>query len=324
MMPRLAAVLACVLGLWLVALPSAGADPVGGVSPVVVPTGAGPEQFGPGDAIRYAVAHPDIAPPGANDFGCRPSPGTLPVVLAHGTDTAAYTDWAGLSPRLKRAGYCVFAPNYGGRPGADHYGTEAISTSAVQFRDFVDRVRAATGAAEVDVVGFSQGATMSRYYINKLGGADAVRRWVGLASPTYGGVMYGLVPLVRAIPGGVDAVQDFTSLAVVEQMANSDFLAGLNAGSDTVPGVQYTTIGSRYDEMIQPNANIALRGPGAVNIIVQDLCPIDMSGHFNMVYDQFAQQLVLNALDPTRAVVPECRFVALGTGIPDVVLAANF
>jgi len=110
----------------------------------------------------------------------------------------------------------------------------------------------------------------------------------------------------------------------VEQMVDSPFLVALNSGSDTVPGVEYTTIGSRYDEMIQPSTNVALRGHGATNIVVQDLCPIDLTGHFNMPYDAFAQRLVLNALDPTRAVVPECRFVALGTGIPDVIAAANF
>ncbi|WP_068268884.1 esterase/lipase family protein [Aldersonia kunmingensis] len=323
-LPRLVAALACTAGLGLGALPVAGADPAPSVPPAVVPMQPGPEQFTPGDAIRYAATHPDTAPPGANDFACRSRPGQLPVILAHGTDTTAYTDWAGLSPKLKAAGYCVFALNYGGKAGADHYGTEEMSESAVQLRDFVSKVRSATGAAEVDLVGFSQGATVTRYYINRLGGASEVRRWVGLASPSYGGAMFGAVALARAIPGGVEAVQDFFSLAVVQQMVDSPFLVGLNAGSDTVPGVEYTTIGSRYDEMIQPSSNIALHGAGATNIVVQDLCPIDMTGHFNMPYDAFSQQLVLNALDPSRTVVPECRFVPLGTNIAGVVAAANF
>lgn len=320
--PRLVGAIACAAGLCLGVAPAAYAD-MPPAPPVVVPMRPGPEQFTPGDAIRYADAHPETAPPGSNDFACRPSSGQRPVVLAHGTDTTAYTDWAGLSPKLKRAGFCVFALNYGGAPGADRYGTEDISQSAVQLSEFVDFVRAETGAAEVDLVGFSQGATVTRYYVNRLGGAAEVRRWVGLASPSYGGALYGAVSVVRALPGGEGAVQEFLSLAVVQQMADSPFMVGLNAVSDTVPDVQYTTIGSNYDEILQPNTTMALHGGGASNIIVQDLCPLDMTGHFNMPYDAFSQQLVINALDPTRTVVPPCRFVPLGTGIPDVIAASN-
>lgn len=317
-----AALFGCVAAL-LLALPGvAGADPVA-IRPAVVPTDPGPEQATHADAIRYDHQHPDSAPPGANDFGCRPAPGTLPVVLAHGTDSSAYSDWAALSPQLKRAGHCVFALDYGGKVGAQRYGTEDIAASAGQLRAFVDRVRSATGAQQVDLVGYSQGATVGRYYVNKLGGADAVRRWVGLASPSYGGALFGIVALVQAIPGGVDRVEEATSLAVVEQLANSPFLTDLNKGGDTVAGVEYTTIGSRYDEIIQPTGNIALRGPGATNIVVQDLCPIDMTGHFNVVYDPYSLQLVLNTLDPAHAVVPPCELVPLGRGIPEVILATH-
>mgnify|MGYP003292275240 CR=1 FL=1 len=65
---------------------------------------------------------------------------------------------------------------------AESYGTGEIRVSAAQFGEFVERVRAETGATEVDVVGYSQGAVVTRYYINKLGGAHVVDRWVGVAS----------------------------------------------------------------------------------------------------------------------------------------------
>ncbi|MDI9941770.1 lipase, partial [Rhodococcus sp. IEGM 1351] len=68
--------------------------------------------------------HPDTAPAGANDFSCTPAPDhPEPVVLAHGTDASADADWAALSPMLAADGYCLFALNYGGAPGADSYGT---------------------------------------------------------------------------------------------------------------------------------------------------------------------------------------------------------
>lgn len=289
----------------------------------VVPHDPGPAQTGHAAALRYAEQYPDSAPPGANDFGCRPGGDHPdPVVLVHGSDSDAYTDWAALSPRLAARGFCVFALNYGsdGTPG--RYARGDIARSAEEVAEFVRAVRRATGAAKVDLVGYSQGATVARYFVNRLGGDRAVGHWVGIASPTYGGTMYGLVALLGLLPHPDRVATWLTSEAISEQMQGSPFLTALNAGGDTVPGPQYTTIGSRYDEMIQPYTNIALRGPGAVNLTVQDLCPENAGGHFNMVYDPFSLALAMRALDPT-APAPVCEPVPLGTGILDMIVASN-
>nr|WP_232236224.1 alpha/beta fold hydrolase [Nocardia sp. BMG51109] len=304
----------------------AGARPASpGYRPPVVPAEPGPPQSDQLAASRYLKEHPDAVPAGVNDFGCRPAPEhPRPVILAHGTDASAYADWAAIAPALVRAGFCVFAPNYGGTPDAvDSFGTEDLWLSADQIGEFVGRVRTATGAERVDLVGFSQGANVTRYYVNKLGGAAAVGNWVGLASPTYGGVMYGLVPLADAIPGLWGAFERVTSHAAVQQAAGSPFMTDLNAGGDTVPGVRYTTVASRVDEMIQPYTTMALRGPGADNIVLQDVCPVDLTGHFHLVYDPLVRQLLINILDPEHAREPECAPVPLGTGIPEVILGAH-
>jgi len=289
----------------------------------VVPVDPGPIQIGHAGALRYAERHPDSAPPGTNDFGCRPDPGhPNPVVLVHGSDSDAYTDWSGLAPMLADRGFCVFAPNYGadGKPGK--YARGDMARSATELADFVRKVRASTGAAEVDLVGYSQGATVARYFVNRLGGADVVGRWIGIASPTYGGVMYGIVPLLRLLPDPDRIAEGLTSTAISQQMQGSPFLVALNAGGDTVPGVAYTTIGSRYDEMIQPHTNIALRDRGATNILVQDLCPENRGGHFNMVYDPFSLGLAVRELDPS-APAPVCAPVPLGSGVAGMIVESN-
>ncbi|WP_084655333.1 esterase/lipase family protein [Nocardia altamirensis] len=294
-----------------------------GYRPPEVPTRIGPVQTDHMAAAQYQKNHSDVAPLGTNNFGCVPSAARpRPVVLAHGTDSSAYSDYSAIAPQLAAAGFCVFALNYGGKPAADSYGTEDVVLSAHQIGAFVDQVLAATGATQVDLVGFSQGATVTRYYVNKLGGAPKVGQWVGLASPSYGGVMYGLVPVVNAVPGGMQAFARVTSVAAVQQAEGSPIMLELNAGGDTVPGPKYVTIGSRVDEMIQPFSNIALRGPGAENITLQDRCAINLTGHFHMVYDAFVQELLLTVLDPT-APAPVCRPVMLGTGIPEVIIAGN-
>ncbi|MEV6426945.1 alpha/beta fold hydrolase [Nocardia sp. NPDC051463] len=306
-----------------VASTAAKAEPAG-YRPADVPTEPGPPQRDHLAAATYLKTHPNAVPAGTNDFGCAPTAAhPRPVVLAHGTDSTAYSDWSAIAPQLTAAGFCVFALNYGGKPGAESYGTEDLWLGAHQIGAFIEDVLAATGATQVDLVGFSQGANVTRLYVNKLGGAPRVGQWVGIASPSYGGVMYGLAPVAQAIPGALQAFQLVTSLAAVEQAQGSPLMVELNAGGDTVPGVQYTTIGSRVDEMIQPFENIALHGPGARNIALQDLCAADLTGHFHMVYDPFVQQLLLTVLDPAHAAAPTCATVALGTGIPEVIIAGN-
>ncbi|GAB2649172.1 alpha/beta fold hydrolase [Prescottella soli] len=320
-------VLAAALGSFGAIAGAAPADsgwsPGSGATTYVVPIVPGPVQAVHADALRYAERHPDSAPPGANDFGCRPAQDhPNPVVLVHGSDSDAYTDWSALSPILTARGFCVFAPNYGsdGKPGK--YARGDMARSAGELADFVNRVRVSTGAAEVDLVGYSQGATVARYFVNRLGGADVVGRWLGIASPTYGGVMYGIVPLLRLLPYPERIAEALTSEAISQQMQGSPFLVALNAGGDTVPGVGYTTIGSRYDEMIQPYTNIALRDDGATNILVQDVCPENRGGHFNMVYDPFALGLAVQALEPT-APAPVCTPVPLGSGVAEMIYESN-
>ncbi|NLG55033.1 MAG: alpha/beta fold hydrolase [Rhodococcus sp.] len=288
-----------------------------------VPTLAGPPQSDRIAASIYDAQHPGSAPEGVNNFSCVPSTQRpRPVVLAHGTNATTYRDFSALAPLLIADGYCVFALDYGGM-GGDNFGSQDIRTSAAQFGTFVSQVLAATGAGTVDAIGYSQGATVTRYYINKLGGARNVSSWVGIASPSYGGIMYGLVPIVQAVPGGVDLVERVTSTAVAQQMQGSAFLAELNGGSDTVPGVRYTTIASRFDEMIQPFTNIALRGAGATNLVLQDECPRNGSGHFRSVYDPNVQDLVRRALDPDTVPRVPCEVVPVGAGIPQIVLQSN-
>ncbi|MBF0662550.1 MULTISPECIES: esterase/lipase family protein [unclassified Rhodococcus (in: high G+C Gram-positive bacteria)] len=305
----------------------AGAQPLVGVtgSSSSVPVVPGPPAVTHAEAAEYAENNPGAVPPQTNDFSCVLSPeNPRPVVLAHGTDSNSYSDFAALTPLLAASGRCVFAVNYGLAAGAESYGTGEIRVSAAQFGEFVERVRAETGATEVDVVGYSQGAVVTRYYINKLGGAHVVDRWVGVASPSYGGTFYGLATAIAALPGATDFLEGEFSVALAEQLQGSVLLTELNAPSDTVPGVQYTTIGTRFDEVIQPADNVALRGEGAVNLVVQDLCPQNRTGHFNMVYDEFTLQLIRHALDPDRVALGTCTRVALGTGIPEVVRQANF
>ena len=231
---------------------------------------------------------------GANDFSCRPSPAhPFPVVLVHGTFGNA-SNFSSLSPRLASAGYCVFALNYGCQNAQQVIcGTAPIEDSAAQLSAFVDQVLSATRAAKVDIVGHSQGGMMPRYYLRFLNGAARVDRLVGLAPSNHGTTVDGLQNLAAALAGAVDCD------ACVQQLAGSAFLAKLNAGGDTLPGVRYTVIETRFDEVVTPFASAFLSGPAVTNVLLQSSCPFDLTGHVSIVLDPNAIGWVQTALNPS-------------------------
>jgi triacylglycerol esterase/lipase EstA (alpha/beta hydrolase family) len=254
--------------------------------------------------------HPGAPPPGANDWGCRPSAAhPRPVVLVHGTFEDMTDNWNALSPLLKNNGYCVFALNYGGLIGGHIGGTGHVAASAGELASFVDRVRAATGAAKVDIVGHSQGGMMPRYYLRFLGGAAKVAGLVGLAPSNHGTTVDGIATLAGAIPGATGVVGALCG-ACTDQFKGSAFLQQLNAGGDTVPGVRYTVIETAYDEVVTPYTSAFLSGPAVTNITIQRKCILDAAEHVAIAYDHVALREVLNALDPAHARGTLCTPVA--------------
>ncbi|MEV5507167.1 alpha/beta fold hydrolase [Streptomyces orinoci] len=224
----------------------------------------------------------DIPPKGANDWSCKPdSAHPRPVVLVNGTFKLMAENWAALSPKLKAAGYCVFAFNYG------KLETAPVPQSAAELKDFVEAVRGATGAAKVDIVGHSQGGMMPRYYVKFLGGADKVGDLVGIVPSNHGTTN----PL--AIPTGYTFCP-----ACLDQRAGSDLLKKLNQGDETPAGPDYTVITTRHDEVVTPYTSALLSGPAEhlTNVVLQDKCPLDPFMHDQATKDPVVAQWVLNAL----------------------------
>jgi triacylglycerol esterase/lipase EstA (alpha/beta hydrolase family) len=238
------------------------------------------------------------------------------VVLLHATLTNAHMNWSMLSPLLKEAGYCVFAPNYGGQPGVPFKATQHIPDSAREIARYVDRVLKATGARQVDLAGHSQGGgVLPRWYLRFEGGTNSakpsrnkVRRLIGLAPSNHGAGVSGLGNLTTEL-GLNETVSLVTGQAYADQMVGSEVNTRLDRGGDTRPGVHYTVIATRYDEVVTPYRNQFLKaGPGAKvrNITLQDVCPLDLSEHISIAYDSNALQIVLNALDPAHARPVQC------------------
>jgi len=239
------------------------------------------------------------SPPGANGQ-CTPSAGhPYPVVLVEATFFSMYNAFGAISPDLANNGYCVYAFNYGQTiPLTGIYATADIATDASQLSKEVNRVLAETGASKADLVGWSQGGMMPRYYISKLGGAAKVHMLVALAPSNYGTSLDGLVNLITKLGllGVATAVLSATCPACVQQIHGSSFLTRLNH-TPTAARVKYVVIETKHDEVITPYTNAFLpAGPNVQNITLQDQCRQDASDHLSIGYDSNALQDIVNAL----------------------------
>lgn len=260
---------------------------------------------------------PSWAPPGSNDPSCRlTAERPRPVVLVNFT-TGSGWEWGAGSPYLRNNGFCVFSANYGNITPLPSFPVQAVGDirrSAAELADIVDRVRAQTGSDKVDLVGWSQGGGMTpHYYINFLGGAEKVDKFVAIAPGNHGTDGSGLLR-----PNTLGPLAQPILLALLpafgQQVAGTELAEEVYADGDTRPGPTYTTIVTKYDEIATPYQNQFLDGPNVTNILLQDDCPLDRSEHLSIGFSERTWRFVVNALDPENATPVPCIEVAPYTG----------
>jgi triacylglycerol lipase len=163
-----------------------------------------------------------------------------------------------------------------------------ITESARAFAGYVDQVRAATGAARVDLVTHSEGGLVSRWYVKFLGGADKVARYISLGSPQQGTYVANILRFI--------GLGSCAGIVACQQMSvGSAFLANLNGGDDTPGAVRWTTVRTNQDELVLPIGNAAL-ADGATNVLVQAWCPLRLVGHVGLAFDGTTYTVVRQAL----------------------------
>jgi|GEM_PF-341594 len=151
-----------------------------------------------------------------------------PVVLVHGiTDTEAVFDEMAVC--LGKKGWPVYSldlfPN-NGEVGLDVLAQQLADYIASNFKP----------EQTLDVVGFSMGGIVSRYYIQRLGGIQRVQRFITISSPHNGTV----VAYASQHPG------------CVQMRPNSELLNDLNSDVMLLQQLNFTSIWTNYDLMIIP------------------------------------------------------------------------
>lgn len=181
-----------------------------------------------------------------------------------------------------------------------------INEYAQQLARQVDEVRRQTGAAQVDLVGHSEGGLTARAYVKSLDGDAPVHTLIALGSPQQG-TEGGLLSLMLRLIGC-----EQWSVACTQMVAGSPFLAELNGGDPTPGSVRYVSVGSRQDGVVQPVSRAAI--PGGENVVMQEACPGRAVGHFGLLQDAWVHQVVLSVLSG-GAPKGDCRARPIGGGI---------
>ncbi|MBW4645317.1 MAG: triacylglycerol lipase [Goleter apudmare HA4340-LM2] len=151
-----------------------------------------------------------------------------PVLLIHGIgDTGAVFNT--MASYLRQRGWSIHTLDL-----IPNNGAVSLEQLAKQVDDYV----ATNFVPEqtIDLVGFSMGGIVSRYYLQRLGGIKRVQRFITISSPHYGTVIaYG-----SRLPG------------CVQMRTNSAFLKDLNSDAVMLKQLNFTSIWTPYDLMIVP------------------------------------------------------------------------
>lgn len=246
------------------------------------------------DTIAGVIPEPDL--PELNDPNCKLTEShPRPVVLVHGLGATARENWNFFAPYLAAEGYCVYGRTYGQTatwPGRG--GVKPMEQSATELSGFVDKVLAATGAKQVDMVGHSEGGIMPRYYMKFLGGAKKVRSYVAWAPPSHGTDLSGFATIRHMFPGWQAYMAPYCG-SCPQFMPDSDFMRKLNSGDETPGATKYTVLATRYDLAVTPIETAFLEG--AENVLLQDVDPANYADHIGMAFDPTTFQLTLDALN---------------------------
>ena len=217
-----------------------------------------------------------------------------PVVLIHGTGHAKGV-WEDLGAELRKDGWAVFAPDYGYRA------TGPLTESMEQLSAYIRQVLVATGGRRAILVGHSQGGLLAT--LLSFRDPQFTRHVVCLAAPNHGTSLGGAAASLLKIPGTKSLVNNFVQsywgTSGIEQLTGSPLLDDIAERDVTAPGVTYTCIASKTDQLINPPSSCFLDdgGQGTVdNIWVQDRYPQAVVLHEHLATDRRVRALVREQL----------------------------
>lgn len=190
------------------------------------------------------------------------------VVLVHGLWNTVNIFWR-LRPFLEAQGYTVYAIDL-----MPNNGDIGIDYQANQLETFVKHTL--PNQQTFSLLGFSMGGLVSRYYLQRLGGLQRVRCFVGVAVPHYGSALAWF----RWNIGGR------------QMRPGSSFLTDLNRDMHTLLPCQPISLWTPYDLLVLPAYHCCLP--------VGENQRLPVSSHNGMLRDERSLSAIAQALSPHR------------------------
>ncbi len=207
-----------------------------------------------------------------------------PVLLVPGYG-GSVTSLDPLAARLRTEGKTVAVVPMPHRAQGD-LGAQAKALDAAARAEL-----ARTGAASVDVVGYSAGGVVTRLWVRDYGGAALTRRVITLGSPHHGTELAALGSLI----GG-----DVCPVACQQLAPDSRLLSDLNGGDETPDGPTYVSIWTTNDQVVDPPDSARLAG--ALNLTVQSICAGAKVSHSQLPANTVVEGMVVAELAAGPAV----------------------
>lgn len=165
-----------------------------------------------------------------------------PVILIHGyNDTAR--KMRHIAKNLRDDGWLVYPVTL--TPSSGKIGIDEL---ALQLDNFIrDNIQS---SQKIDIVGFSMGGLIGRYYVQKLIGHEKVERLITVSTPHNGTLMAYLS----------------RNIASKQMRIHSVFLDNLNKYPDSLKLLKLTSIWTFFDLMIIPASSCRLNIGNNINI----------------------------------------------------------
>ena len=157
-----------------------------------------------------------------------------PILLVHGLmDTSS--KMRKISSHLHNLGWQVLDIDL-----MPNNGDSKLELLAAQVADLIDRTFAPD--RPIDLLGFSMGGLVSRYYLQRLGGIERVQRFISISAPNNGTI----AGYFSQRPG------------CIQMQPNSEFMTDLNSDVDRLKSLNFTLLWTPFDMIILPPSSSQL------------------------------------------------------------------
>ena len=190
-----------------------------------------------------------------------------PIILIHGLWNTSDI-FSSITSKLKKVGIEYFAPTL-----KHKYGMTSIAELTKIFNDLI--LEKYGSKKELDILGFSMGGIIGRYWIKKFNGHKRTRKFITVGSPHNGTLASQLVPKYP-----------FTGIS--EMKISSSLLIDLSKYDSLLKGINCISFFSYWDLMVFPGWR--------ANLNTGEKISLNVYKHKNLVRNPEAVEIIMDKI----------------------------